>query len=183
MVGLAVLAVLGTATFGLWNWANQPSKAQYINDSSASNEVKGTSTTLEDYSSSFFATKISSDFKVKNQSETQNSPIVGQYLLTGKQVYSSDQLAITIGTAKSTDINEVSGYKFRKTYPDDYVQTISDAGYPAGCVVFTKKSSYEKSVFWIYNGKYAAVVVSGGADHRAELENGISAVLANWQWL
>lgn len=177
---LAGLSIL-TAVLAI-RWSQQPALGTTTVKTIDGTDVKSSSSTQEALETSLFSTRISANFKMKSKNEVQSSSILGQYLLADKDIYVSDQLAITVGVTKAVTVNEVSPVQFRRTLPAEYIETDAVAGFPEGSVAFIKKADFEKSVFWVSNGKYVGVVVSGGIQNRASLEESLRTVVVNWTW-
>lgn len=177
VICLSLLAA-GTSFFA---WSRQPARGVVLQNEKGT-DVKGSSSTQEYFETSLFITKAPSNLKMKVKNEVASPSILGQYLLADKDVYISDQLAITIGVATNNDISQVSPVQFRRTQPQEYTETALVSGFPEGSISFIKESDFEKSIFWIQGGKYVAVVVSGGIQNRADLEESLRVVVSNWQW-
>lgn len=177
-VGIATISGVG----GFLLWSQQPSRGTIIHSAEETTGVKGSSITQESFNTQFFDTVVSSNFKMKTKNEAASPSILGQYLLTDKDIYKSGQLAITIGVAKDNNLDEVSPVKLRRTFPNEYTEVISEPGYPAGSVTFVKQPDFEKSVFWIHDGRYVAVVVSGGIENQESLNDSLLMTLTSWQW-
>ncbi len=177
MVGLAVVG--GIAFF---IWERQPVKGTIVTMSQPGTDVKAATDVLEDYTTSFFSTKVTSNLHIKNRNEVPTTSILGQYLLTDKNSYNSDQLAITIGASKTNSVGEVSPVQFRRSRLGEYKEVAADSGFPSSSIMFINEDGFEKSIFWTHEGKYVAIVVSGGAERRAQLENSLKAVVTHWTW-
>lgn len=180
VLGVLLFSAASLGTFFVWQ--HQPSRGVIASVQPRGTDVKSATDTLNDYSAGFFTTKIVSNLHLKNRNEVQTASILGQYLFTDKNPYNTDQLAITIGTSKSNAVSEVSPVQFRKSRPDEYREAPVDAGFPESSIVYVKEDGYEKAVFWTNNGRYAGVVISGGADKRAELDTALKVAVMNWQW-
>lgn len=178
IVGIVVVAAFVVG--GVVKWANGPAVATL--STKPNGDVKGESVGLQTFDAEYYDTKIPDIFKLKTRTESAESPVAGQYLFVGKDKYSSDQLAITIGSSKTSALDQVSLVKFRLAYPDEYQQTVPEAGFPEGSIVFVKRNGYEKSVFWIEEGRYAGVVASGSLDRKPQLDNSVQSAIINWQW-
>lgn len=181
VVVFSVVSLILVGSFGFIQWMRQPAHGSITKEDHAT-EVMGLSKEQEEFSTRLFTTRIDSSLKVKNKNEVPSSAILGQYLLTNKDAYESDQLAITVGVAKENDVLEISPVQFRRTQPNEYSEDPGSSDYPPGSIVFTKKTGYERSVFWTSDGKYVGVVVSGGIQKKADLEESLRILLANWQW-
>jgi len=179
-LGVLLCILAGASTFFIWQ--HQPAQGKITNPLPVGTDVKAAADVLEDYSARFFSTKVVSSLHLKNRNEIETASIMGQYLFTDKNPYNTDQLAITIGAAKSSAVGEISPVQLRRSRPDQYVEAPTEAGFPESSVVFIKEDNYEKSVFWTHEGKYAGVVVSGGIDKRAQLENALKVAVTYWTW-
>ncbi len=177
------VGILGLSSFGVFFvWSNQPSKGTSVNANQDGVEVRGVSTTLENFEANSFFTKVPSNLKMKTKSEIPGQAILGQYLLVDKDPYVSDQLAITVGNAKNPSVSEVSPVQFRNTLPHEYEVVPTDGTFPKGSIVFVKKAGYEKSVFWVEDGRYIGIVASGSSNRAAELEQALHSAITNWSW-
>lgn len=180
IVGVAmILIVSGVLAI---RWSQQPAFGTLASHQVDGTDVKSSSNTQEAFETSLFSTRISSSFKMKSKNEIPSPSILGQYLLAHKDVYVSDQLAVTVGVAQDENVGEVSPVQFRRALNSEYEEVATGDGFPEGSVSFVKKTNFEKSVIWIVNGRYAAVVVSGGIQNRANLEEALRTVVVNWKW-
>lgn len=143
--------------------------------------VLGSQIQLVPFETDYFSTSVPSFLQRKTTNESTSAPISGQYLFKHAQINITDQLAITTGPLVNSTLAELSGVKVRQSEPERYKQT-PRSNMPTGAIVFERQDQYETAVFWQENGRYASVVVGGGGDRRAQLDEIVSSVLSNWQW-
>lgn len=172
--------MVGAGSYGFY-WANKPVVSKGIN--STDSDVKGAQTQLVDMQNDLFKTKMSSDFMLKTQNTLNNEATSRQFVFTNKDVYFNGQIAITVGTDKTHDLSDVSGVKLRQINPDEYTQLPPSKSLNVENSAFSKISTYEKSVFWIDNGRQISVVASGGFENQSVLDENMDTILKNWQWL
>ncbi len=181
IVAVACSTVIASAIGAFFIWQNQPSKGVISQTATPGTDVKGSVSTVEELSTQLFDTKITSNFRMRNRNEVPTTSIYGQYLLSDKDAYISDQLAITIGAVKSNSINDVSPVQFRRASPEKYTLGEPDSGFPANSIIFLWEDGYEKSVFWVEDGEYIGVVASGSAARQIQLNNSLSVLVSNWR--
>ncbi len=181
---LLFLTIIVTAgiTVVYVNWSKKPAIGKITNSVPIDANVKGSTTTLEGLTTSLFSTRVHSNLQLKTKNEVPSSSIIGQYLLLDKEGIVGDQLAVTVGIVKNNSIEDVSPVQLRRSYPQDYEEVSPDAGFPKGSLSFVKKSGYEKSTFWVEDGRYVGVVASGNINYKAQLENSLAVAVNNWQW-
>jgi len=178
---LAVIVIAGGTVIYV-NWSKQPAVGKITSRVPIDTNVKGSTTTLEDLTTSLFSTRVHSNLQLKVKNEVPSPSIIGQYLLLDKEGIVGDQLAITVGVIKNNSIEDVSPVQLRRSYSQDYEEVSPDAGFPKGSLSFVKKFGYEKATFWVEDGRYVGVVASGNVNYKAQLENSLAVIVNNWQW-
>lgn len=179
-VPLLIAAVVVVAV-GVWfyAWATGPATSTSTT-TSASENVFGSQIQLVPYDSQYFSTQVPSTLVLKSSNENSAAPILGQYLFKHSSTALADQLGITVGVMQGA-LDEVPAVKLRLQQPDIYSQTAVPAA-PAGAIAFSKQGTYETSVFWAVDGRYAGVAVSGSVLRQADLGEILNSVISNWQW-
>jgi hypothetical protein len=180
VVALFIIVLAVTGIYGFY-WANKPAVSKSINN--LDTDVKGAQTQVVDVQTDLFKTKISSDFVLKTQNTLDNEATSRQFVFAHKNVYFNGQIAITIGTDKTHDLSDISGVKLRQINTEEYNQLPSSKSLNIENIVFSKKSTYEKSVFWLDNGNKVSLVASGGFENQSTLDENLDTILRNWQWL
>ena len=174
-----LLASVLVVSFGIW-W-NSPERTIPV-VSSNTTQVLGSETSTSPLDTSYMSTVFPGRLHIKSSNENAASAIVGQYLLTSKDLQLNDQVGITIGKLNNDTIDNISPVQLRLRHPETYQQSsLADA--PEGAIVFISSNGYEKSVFWAHDGLYSGVVVSGTVGRIAELNEILTTVVFNWQWL
>jgi hypothetical protein len=86
----------------------------------------------------------------------------GNWELVGKAGVMS-QVVITLGEAKSNDIEEVSGVQMRRVKTADYIEDKIDWKGTEG-VVFKKVEGFEETAFFLKNGKAITVAMTANSN-------------------
>ena len=175
---ILLIGVMGSA-FYLW-WHSQASTS-VVTYGAQDASVLGSQTTLTDWQTAYFTTKIATSLRQLTSSETPDKPILGSYLLASTSLRNTDQVGVTIGNLNNYALDELSAVRLRAVQAGEYTKATRSFA-PAGALVFSRVSSYETSIFWQHGSMYAAVVVSGSSSRRAELEQNLSDIVSNWQW-
>ena len=179
---LVIIIIIAGLSYGLYAWWHAQATTSTVSyGTQTSSDVLGSENQLVDWQTMYFTTKITTSLRQITTSETPGKSIMGSYLFTSTSVRKTDQLAITIGTFSNYSLDEISAVKFRLNQPTEYTP-VSRTFAPPGALAFNRANSYETSVFWQHADKYAAVVVSGTANDKADLEQALSDVVSNWQW-
>lgn len=174
------LALLFGATW-LYSWANQPTTT-ILGETTANGALGGNSDAQGAIlTSSYFSTILPGNLAIKTHNTKPKGSALEQLLAADASGTNSDQLAITIANLPADGLENVSDVIFRDRATDQYERVELDWA-PAGVIAFQKKSNYEFSVFWAKNGRYAAIVTSGGVDRRQSLDDTMSRVLRSWRW-
>lgn len=171
-----IIIICGVAYFA--HWVNGPASTSVGTVSSG--DVLSTQITLKEFGSAYFTTLVPDTMQLKTKEENHRATTVGNYLLKNSNVKASDQLAITIGQPGQESLETISHVTIRKMNPEEYKRT-TVPNMPSGAIAFQKQNTYEKSVFWIKDGYYIAVVVSGTPLRSNILDQTLQAVLVNWQ--
>lgn len=178
---LAVVVVFVGGLAGLYAWMQSPVTNHGVSVVPEPSNVLGSQIQLVPFDTDYFSTSIPSFLQRKTATESDSAPVSGQYLFKHVQINIGDQLGITTGLLNGSSLPEVSGVKVRQSEPERYEQ-VARTNMPDGAIVFERKDQYETAIFWQENGRYASVVVSGGGERRAQLEEIVSSVINNWQW-
>ena len=184
IVGAAAVLIGGIGIGGYlwWNGTNATTDVVYgaQNDST----VLGSETSLASWTSSYFKTRVPGNLQLRTNTENSNASIMGSYFWNDISSRQADQLAVTIGTLHNNSLSEISTAKLRLNDPTDYVVTHNNFA-PAGALGFIKNSGgdYETSLIWQNGSHYAVVVASGSSARKAELDQDLANIVANWQWL
>jgi hypothetical protein len=167
-------------------WANSPTSTMgSIQQPSA---VEGEVIQIEPkaFSTSFYATKVPNNYRLKSSNEFQTGPILAQTLYSsassepGLQI--ADQLGISVGEMPPEGLQGVSAVMFRSRKPDLYQPMVYD-WLPSGSVAFSQiGSDAEISVFMTEDSRYASVVVSGSSARSQPMTDVLKNVIQSWQW-
>ena len=179
VASFAVVVGLGTWAYMWWHGATTTSVVT-VGDQTQTVVLGGESKLLV-WETAVFATRYPDILRVITTNEVPHGITTGQYLLGSMSLKQDDQLAVTVGQLGTMRFDELPAVKLRRLQADTY-QSAERSFAPAGGLVFQKTDGYETSVFWTHGNTYAAVVASGSPARRAELENALQAVVANWQW-
>lgn len=181
---LAIGALVFIASVGLWtyHWWHSPAESLVVSGSSQTQGgVLGSESTLQTWQTEYFTTRYPTMLRVIMSNEIPQGRTDGQYLLGSSSFKFNDQLAVTVGNLSDLQLNELPALKLREQQTALYQQTARAYTPPHG-FVFQKIDTYETAVFWQHGNQYAAVVVSGSAARRGELEQTLESVIVNWQW-
>lgn len=170
-----VVLISGALLFN--TWANQSNTTNVSTTNSS--EVLGEQVALKPFASNYFSTTIPSTMKNISTSES-SQPLRGSYFFGSTNPSINDQLAITVGSLENDQLSAVSAVKLRMSDTSNYKQ-IDSPSKQKDTIAFQKNDGYEKSVFWVDNGTYNAVVVSGLTLRQSALDQMLSTTLANWQ--
>ncbi len=179
VIGSVFGCLIIAGVIALHSWWQQPSIAKYRPQTSVA--VQGAQITIVPLESRYITTGVPDFLHSKNTYEKSLGPIYGQYLYINKDPNVADQVGVTVASRESRELTEVSSVKLRTTNGSLYNETTL-LNAPVGARVFSAVNNYEISVFWSYQDMYAAVVVSGTADRRPQLEQTMTTILTSWQW-
>jgi len=184
LIILGFLLLIGLLISSFIYWATRPNSTK-----PAITAVQGASTTnsQKPLTTEHFTTTIPESLVVKSQDSTSHGLVLLQLFLASKNTSINkpltDQLAITIGKTPSDGFSGITDVQFRMQRPNIY-DTSVPINYPSGAQAFVKiEDGYELSVFWPKDSRYAAIVVSGTADRKTELNTLMQNVLSNWSWI
>lgn len=166
---------------GLYAWWHSQATTDVVSYGQTEGAVLGSETSLVEWQTAYFSTRVSGTLRQISSKETADSPIIGSYLFTSKESNDTSQLAITVGKLGAYSLDELSAVKLRLSEPSGYTKT-TRAYTPAGGIVFSGNPGYETAMFWQHNDDYVAVVVSGTTDHGPDLEQTLSDIVRNLQW-
>lgn len=176
--GVAVL--LGGIWLYVW-WHGPAETKQFTAGDQTTQGVLGSETTLLPWRTAYFTTQYPSSLRIITSNEVAHGITTGQYVLGSVSLKQTDQLAVTVGALKDMTLSELPAVEMRRQHPEIY-QPTDQPFIPEGGVAFSSKQDYEVAVFWQSGDRYAAVVASGSSARKAELDQALQAVAANWQW-
>lgn len=162
-------------------WMQKPSTGTISND--YSKDVLSASKSTKVLITKQFSTKFDSTLEIKTENLSKEDSGYSQHLLSSKSPNDASQVAITVGRIE-TSLSEISPIKFRDLETIAYSRT-TIAFAPQQSIVFTRNDSngYEIAVFWQNDNSYSAVVGSGVVANKQSINERVSDVVTNWQWL
>ena len=178
---VAILLVLVIVAILVFMLIANNEKTVFLQDSP---QVAAEETALKRFEGVGFAVQIPDSIRLKSSNEAVGQALL-QYMFADTDAISSDQLGISIGSTRPTDLlTETALVKMRISRPEIYRQVVL-SWLPQGAIVFEKNDSFEISVFFgsPSGDRYSAVVVSGTADRRVLLTNTLRAAVTSWEWL
>ncbi len=175
--------IVATGVLLLSRWASRP---VIVGGPSTAVEGIQSSRSFESLSTDYYTTTIPDELAVKSQNNARHGNTLSQTFLVNEESNFNnpltDQLAITVGNLPSEGVTGLTDVQFRSRNPEKYSQ-VSQSSFPEGSKVFVSTANgYEKSVFWPYDGRYAAVVVSGTSDRATEINKDLDIVMTSWKW-
>lgn len=174
--GLGITIFVLTALY-IWLGASASVKPKAITSSIIQHEKNN----FKHLQGKYFSTTIPEDVSLRTHNVAPQGTRIEQILANNKKSPLNDQLAVSIGKVPPEGLNGISDIQFRQNDSKKYqITEIKNA--PPGAIVFNNLETYEKSIFWVNEGKYAGVVILGSNDRRAALDNTLSIILEEWSW-
>lgn len=184
LAGLGVIVSSAASMFG--RWANSPTSTMGSTQQSSAVEGEVIQIEPKTFSTSFYATKVPNNYRLKSSNEFQAGPILAQTLFSGASsepgLQIADQLGVSVGEMPPEGLQGVSAVMFRTRKPDLY-QPVAYDWLPSGSVAFSQMGSdAEMSVFITEGSRYASVVVSGSSARSQSINEVLKEVIQSWQW-
>ena len=175
-----LIALIGAVYF--YHWAMAPVNSKLTMTASTPDLIEGTKT--QKITGTYFGTLAPVNMRIQQDKiSAVGSPILEQMLILSNNIQEGDTISITIGRLPAGGLLETSGAKLRSTQPDIYKLLNVFSSAPNGALIYSKQDvAYEKSVFWIKDNMYAAVVASGNLARTNQLDTLLAQVLKNWHW-
>lgn len=158
----------------------KPSKSVITPPSNTSNTT--TEESALPINTAYFTTTLPAGFRIKTQTENATATDVLQIVATQNNS-NGQQIGISLATLGNDGLRGVSAYNLRIRDPATY-RLIEFGGMPADVPTFYNRSDthYGITGFWVRNGLYASIAVSGAIGDEPAINQNYLFVLNNWRW-
>lgn len=173
---------------GVYRWSQLPAQAVIETgkqtpaaDTTAARDTEAAKPPAELWQTKHFTSRLPVGMRLIHLNEASTvAPVIASYNLASQIKTQSDQVSVSIGRPEGS-VNELAAVKLRASQPVTY-EPYRPEGLPASARAFKRADMTEFSVFWQAEGRYAAVVASGSAVRRLEVERALQTIIAEWQW-
>lgn len=178
---LVIGAVLFVGLFAFFfKWLNQPNSGNVT--FAPSNDVLSATKATVSLQGRLFSTNYDNSLRIKTSTEDESGPIYAQYMLGSKDEKNNAQIGITVAD-KESSVDDTSPAKLRLLDDSGYVQsTVQFTPEESRVFIRNSESGYEIAVIWQGEKYYSAVVGSGPAAERQQINEQVSDVVSNWTW-
>lgn len=175
-----VFTILLIGTVGLIMWASGPAISTPRAVDVDERKTTATEQTLH-IETPQYSTRVTGGYGIRTRHDDQVGVILADMVANESQKQGG-QLAITIAKMPEGGLRAVSDVILRQNATDRYKEIVLD-GTPEGSIVYRSDESYELTIFFPHNDRYAAVSLTYAKTQQERYEAQLKELLQYWVWL